>query len=66
MSTLQNESNISVILSNVYVLCANSSVQIENHLVTQTVELMNHTNRIKSMIEMYNEEMVRTKYILVE
>lgn len=37
----------------------NSSVQIENHLVTQTVELMNHTNRIKSMIEMYNEEMVR-------
>lgn len=34
------------------------SVQIENHLVTQTVELMNHTNRIKSMIEMYNEDMV--------
>lgn len=40
------------------ILCTNSSVQIENHLVTQTVELMNHTNRIKSMIETYNEEMV--------
>ncbi|XP_031632352.1 uncharacterized protein LOC116346445 [Contarinia nasturtii] len=34
------------------------TVQIENHLVTQTVELLNHTNRIKSMIEMYSEEMV--------
>lgn len=41
------------------IFCSNSRVQIENHLVTQTIELMNHTNRIKSMIDMYNAEMVR-------
>lgn len=35
------------------------SLVIENHLVTQTVELMNHTERVKSMIDAYNEEMVR-------
>lgn len=42
--------------------CSIFSVQIENHLVTQTVELMNHTNRVKSMIDLYNEEMVRKRW----
>lgn len=34
------------------------SLIIENHLITQTVELMNHTDRIKTMIDTYNDEMV--------
>lgn len=34
------------------------SVEVENHCVAQTVELLNHTNRINSMIQKYSAEMV--------